>query len=62
MQNLNHPNLVNLIEVKPDADYVKKDGKSYKVKYLKILKINFIQTMAIVLENAASGELFEYVA
>jgi len=49
MQNLNHPNLVNLIEVKPDADYVKKDGKSYK-------------TMAIVLENAASGELFEYVA
>jgi len=49
MKQLNHPNLVNLIDVKESVDYVKKNGSSYKV-------------MAIILEYAGGGELFEYVA
>ena len=49
MQGLNHKNLVNFIEILPDADYIKKDKESYKC-------------MAIVIEYAAGGELFEYVA
>jgi serine/threonine protein kinase len=49
MKRLKHHNLVNLIDFKESIDYVKKNGKTYKV-------------MAIVLELAQGGELFEYVA
>jgi hypothetical protein len=49
MQGLNHKNLVNFVEILPEADYVKKNEKSYKC-------------MAIVIEYAAGGELYEYVA
>jgi len=40
---------VNLVDVKESIDYVKKSGQTYKV-------------MAIILEYAGGGELFEYVA
>jgi len=46
---LSHPNIVNLIEFQESADYVKKNGKSYKA-------------VAIVMELVPGGELFEYVA
>jgi len=49
MKKLHHPNLVNLVDVKESIDYVKKSGQTYKV-------------MAIILEYAGGGELFEYVA
>jgi serine/threonine protein kinase len=49
MNKLNHPNLVNLFGFKETIDYVKKDGKVNKV-------------MAILMEYAGAGELFEYVA
>ena len=49
MRELNHPNIVNLIEARDDGEYVKVDGSSKKVMYL-------------VLELASGGELFEYVA
>lgn len=40
---------MNFVEILPEADYVKKNEKSYKC-------------MAIVIEYAAGGELYEYVA
>jgi serine/threonine protein kinase len=46
---LKHPNIVNLIEFQESADYVKKNGQSYKA-------------VAIVMELVPGGELFEYVA
>lgn len=46
---LKHPNIVNLIEFQENADYVKKNGQSYKA-------------VAIVMELVPGGELFEYVA
>lgn len=49
MKFLSHPNIVNMIEYVPSADYGKKNGKSYKV-------------LAIVMELVPGGELFEYVA
>lgn len=49
LQALKHPNIVNLIEFQESADYVKKNGKSYKV-------------VAIVMELVPGGELFEYIA
>lgn len=49
MQGLNHRNLVNFVEILPEAEYFKKNGNSYKC-------------MAIVIELAVGGELFEYVA
>lgn len=49
MENLNNPLLINLKEIKPDSEYIKKNGQSYK-------------TMAIVIELAKNGELFEYVS
>lgn len=49
MQQLNHPNLVNLVEVVSDGTYTKKNGDTYKA-------------LGIVLEYCAGGELFEYVA
>jgi serine/threonine protein kinase len=49
MKHLNHPNLINLVEIKEEAEYLKKNGQSYK-------------TMAIAIEYAHHGELFEYVA
>lgn len=49
MQNLKYPNIVNLIEFHEKAEYFKKSGKVVKV-------------VAIVMELARGGELFEYVA
>lgn len=49
MQNLNHPHIINLIEFYEKADYVKKSGK-------------IVQVVAIVMELAKGGELFEYVS
>lgn len=49
MKKLNHPNLVNLIDCKEAVDYKKKNGQSYKV-------------MAIIMECAGGGELFEFVS
>jgi len=49
MQNLSHPNIVNLIDFIPSEDYHKKNGTTYKV-------------LAIVMELVPGGELFEYVA
>jgi serine/threonine protein kinase len=49
LQALNNPNIVNLVEFQESADYVKKNGSSYKV-------------VAIVMELVPNGELFEYVA
>ena len=34
MKDLNHPNIVNLIEARDDGEYVKVDGSSKKVMYL----------------------------
>mmetsp|Transcript_20600 Transcript_20600/g.18011 ORF Transcript_20600/g.18011 Transcript_20600/m.18011 type:complete len:397 (+) Transcript_20600:306-1496(+) len=48
LQQLHHDNIVNLIERVPSADYVKKNGKTYKV-------------FLIVMEIVESGELFEYI-
>lgn len=49
LQALNHPNIVNLVEFFETAEYVKKNGQSYKA-------------VAIVMELVPGGELFEYVA
>lgn len=49
MQKLNHPNLVNLVEVIPNGTYTKKNGSNY-------------EALGIILEYCAGGELFEYVA
>lgn len=49
MKKLNHPNIVNLVDVKDSVDYIKKNGTSYKC-------------MAIILEYAGGGELFEFVS
>lgn len=49
MKNLSHPNIVNLIEFYESIDYVKRDGRKIKV-------------VAIAMELAQGGELFEYVA
>jgi hypothetical protein len=49
MKKLNHQNIVNLIDVKDSVDYIKKNGQSYKC-------------MAIILEFAGGGELFEFVS
>eukprot|EP00331_Platyophrya_macrostoma_P004183 CAMPEP_0176420778 /NCGR_PEP_ID=MMETSP0127-20121128/8794_1 /TAXON_ID=938130 /ORGANISM="Platyophrya macrostoma, Strain WH" /LENGTH=441 /DNA_ID=CAMNT_0017801409 /DNA_START=154 /DNA_END=1479 /DNA_ORIENTATION=- len=49
MQNLKYPHIINLIEFHETAEYYKKSGKVDKV-------------VAIVMELARGGELFEYVA
>lgn len=49
LQSLSHPNIVNLFDFQESADYVKKNGNSYKV-------------VMIVMELVPNGELFEYVA
>lgn len=49
MKALSHPNIVNLIEFHENIDYVKRDGRK-------------IAVVAIVMELAQGGELFEYVA
>jgi serine/threonine protein kinase len=49
MQQINHPNLVNLIDYQEAMPYVKKNGKKE-------------QRVCIVMELAKGGELFEYVA
>eukprot|EP00331_Platyophrya_macrostoma_P019324 CAMPEP_0176465988 /NCGR_PEP_ID=MMETSP0127-20121128/37619_1 /TAXON_ID=938130 /ORGANISM="Platyophrya macrostoma, Strain WH" /LENGTH=406 /DNA_ID=CAMNT_0017859059 /DNA_START=31 /DNA_END=1252 /DNA_ORIENTATION=- len=49
MKTLSHPNIVNLIEFNESIDYVKRDGRKVKV-------------VAIAMELAQGGELFEYVA
>jgi BR serine/threonine kinase/MAP/microtubule affinity-regulating kinase len=49
MSQLNHPNIVNLIEYSKDGIVLKRSGKQEKVIY-------------IVLELATGGELFDYVA
>ena len=33
MQKLSHPNLIRLIDIKSNCDYVKKNGDSYKVEF-----------------------------
>lgn len=58
MQGLNHRNLVNFVEILPEAEYFKKNGNSYKVFYI----LYIFKCMAIVIELAVGGELFEYVA
>jgi len=49
LQALSHPNIVNLIEFHESADYIKKNGQTYKA-------------VAIIMELVPGGELFEYVA
>jgi serine/threonine protein kinase len=49
LAELKHPNIVNLVEFHESADYVKKNGQSYKA-------------VAIIMELVPGGELFEYVA
>lgn len=49
LSSLKHRNIVNLVEFHEDAEYIKKNGSSYKV-------------VAIVLELIPGGELFEYIA
>ena len=49
MKELNHPNIVNLVEYGDSGDVVKNNGKTEKVLF-------------IVLELALGGELFDYVA
>jgi serine/threonine protein kinase len=49
MSQLNHPNIVNLIEYNKDGVVEKKDGAKESVIY-------------IVLELATGGELFDFVA
>ncbi len=49
MKKLHHQNIVNLIDVKESVDYIKKSGQVYKC-------------MAIILEYAGGGELFEFVS
>lgn len=49
MKNLNHRNLINLMEYKESGEYHKTNGSSFNVMY-------------VVLELATGGELFEYVA
>lgn len=48
MLKLNHERLINLKEIKQDAEYVKKNGQTYKI-------------LAIVIEFASNGELFDYL-
>jgi len=49
LSQLKHTNIVNLIDFSESADYVKKSGQTYKA-------------VAITMELAPGGELFEYVA
>jgi serine/threonine protein kinase len=49
MSKLKHPNLVNLVGIREDCQYTKKDGRTYSC-------------LAIVLEYAEGGELFEFLA
>lgn len=49
MQNLKHEHIISLIEFHEKADYLKKSGKTVKV-------------VAIAMEVARGGELFEYVS
>lgn len=54
ISSINHPNLVNFKEFKNDATYYrKKVGKDGKKEF---------KCVAIILEYAAAGELFDYVA
>mmetsp|Transcript_107595 Transcript_107595/g.150044 ORF Transcript_107595/g.150044 Transcript_107595/m.150044 type:complete len:135 (+) Transcript_107595:284-688(+) len=48
LEQVNHPNIVNLVERHKSIDYIKKNGKSYKV-------------FLIVMEIVECGELFEYI-
>jgi serine/threonine protein kinase len=48
-QGLNHPYMVNLVAFKPDAKWVKSDGRQLDVAYM-------------ALELISGGELFDYVA
>jgi len=49
IKSLDHPNIIRLHDVRPEATYHKKSGKEEKV-------------LAIILEYAEGGELFEYIA
>lgn len=49
LKKLEHPNIIRLYDVRPEATYHKKSGKQEKV-------------LAIILEYADGGELFEYIA
>jgi len=49
LSKLTHPNILNIKEFNEDGVYIKKNGKSYKTKY-------------VILDLANSGELFGYVA
>jgi len=49
LSSLKHPNIVKLIEIRENEDYIKKNGSSYKV-------------LAIILELVVGGDLFEYIA
>ena len=49
LTKLSHPNILNIKEYNEDGVYTKKNGKSYKTKY-------------VILDLANSGELFGYVA
>lgn len=54
ISSINHPNLVNFKEFKEDAIYTRKNVGKDGLKEFKCV--------VIVLEYAASGELFDYVA
>ena len=49
LSSLEHPNIINLIDVQENAKYTKKNGTSEEV-------------IAFILEFAPSGDLFEYIA
>ena len=49
MKELHHDNLVNLIDVRENAEYKKPDGNTYTC-------------FVIVLEYVSGGELFDYIA
>lgn len=48
LERVQHPNMVNLIDFLPKADYLKKNGTTKKVT-------------AIVIELAEGGEMFEFL-
>jgi len=49
LSQIKHANIINLIDFNEAADYVKKNGSNYKA-------------VAITMELAPGGELFEFVA
>lgn len=48
LTSLRHTNIVKLLDFMESADYIKKNGQSYKV-------------VAIVLESVPGGELLDYI-